>query len=535
MKRHLILLLLIFTTITGGYFFWSWSLLPDGERFIYPLDDAYIHLAIAKNFALNGAWSINSTGFDSASSSILYTLLLSTLIKIFGVWEFYPLIINIIAGYLAVYWFYRYFRDFYSKSEMVWAVILLLPFSLLYAMTLIGMEHTIHMFLMVLGVYWIRKNVDSNFERRDFIKLLIIVFFISIVRFESIFFTAALAFALLLRKDFLKGLIISVVGFLPILVFGLISLKNGGYFFPNSVLIKGNVPGGTGILEKGFTMVKDGILLNRSFYKCLFFPLVLILIDLVRKYRSGKLSDFFRKETLVIAIVLMALMHSVFAILKYRYENYVMISMLMIIVPILAAFFKKIKSERRKITVENTLMAFGVAGIFAASVYRFQYMHHPSVIGSKNIYEQQVELSEFLRKNYRGEKIIANDIGAISYFSGVKLLDMVGLGSTAVTQFMVEHKKLDQERYTKEFRLFLMNYAGANDFKIAVIYPEWFPGKTPSTWIPVASWTVPDNRVAARNRVVFYALRPEEVQNLQMKLMGFPRDKNVVQWFYIRK
>ncbi|WP_304343570.1 glycosyltransferase family 39 protein [Chryseobacterium koreense] len=534
MKRHLILLLLIFTTITGGYFLWSWSLLPDGERFIYPLDDAYIHLAIAKNFALNGAWSINSTGFDSASSSILYTLLLSTLIKIFGVWEFYPLIINIVAGYLAVYWFYRYFRDFYSQSEMVWAVILLLPFSLLYAMTLIGMEHTIHMFLMVLAVYWIHKNVDSNFDRGDFIKLLIIVFFISIIRFESMFFTAALAFALFLRRNFRKGFLVCSIGFFPILIFGLISIQSGGFFFPNSVFIKTSVPSAGNLFFKLWILFREGILLNASFYKCLFFPFLLTGIYLIKKYRGQNIRDLFQRETLIITIVSVGFMHALFSILKYRYENYLMISLLLVIIPIISDFFKNLKAGKVKPNVFNMISLMSILGIFAISVYRFQYMHRPSVVGSRDIFEQQVEMSRFLGEFYRGEKVVANDIGAISYFSGVRLLDMVGLGSTDVAKMILENKDLPAPEFQSRYRNFLTEYSAENNYQVAVIYPKWFPGDIPSTWIPVASWTNPDNRAAAQNQVVFYALKPGQVKKLQQNLRRFDRNKNVVQRFYIK-
>ena len=51
--------------------------------FIYPLDDTYIHMSIAKNLALYHNWGISANEFQSASSSILYTLLLSALFKLF--------------------------------------------------------------------------------------------------------------------------------------------------------------------------------------------------------------------------------------------------------------------------------------------------------------------------------------------------------------------------------------------------------------------------------------------------------------------
>ncbi len=54
MQKYLYLFLSIFTIVTGFYFFLGWAQLPAGHRYIYPIDDVYIHLALAKNFAEYG-------------------------------------------------------------------------------------------------------------------------------------------------------------------------------------------------------------------------------------------------------------------------------------------------------------------------------------------------------------------------------------------------------------------------------------------------------------------------------------------------
>jgi hypothetical protein len=53
------------------------SIIRNQGHVVYALDDAYIHMAIAKNFAQHGVWGITQYGFTSSSSSLLYTLLLS--------------------------------------------------------------------------------------------------------------------------------------------------------------------------------------------------------------------------------------------------------------------------------------------------------------------------------------------------------------------------------------------------------------------------------------------------------------------------
>src|SRR5689334_6893731 len=66
--------------------------------FSYPLDDAFIHMAVAKNVAEHHIWGISAHEFQSASSSILYTLLLAGLFKIFSVHVILPFIVNVAAA-----------------------------------------------------------------------------------------------------------------------------------------------------------------------------------------------------------------------------------------------------------------------------------------------------------------------------------------------------------------------------------------------------------------------------------------------------
>ncbi len=185
-----------------------------------------------------------------------------------------------------------------------------------------------------------------------------------------------------------------------------------------------------------------------------------------------------------------------------------------------------------RLNLQNLTMAIGVLAIMAIAAYRFQFMHQPGLYSSKNIYEQQIEMSRFLGTYYKGEKVVANDIGAISFYSEVQLLDMVGLGSTDVAKVCVENANLPTKIFNEKYRSFLIDYCAKNNYKIAIIYPSWFPVKVPSTWTPVASWKINNNKSAAINRVVFYALKPEEIKPLQQNLMNFNLNKNVEQWYY---
>ncbi|MCW4452831.1 hypothetical protein OK344_11520 [Kaistella sp. BT6-1-3] len=228
----------------------------------------------------------------------------------------------------------------------------------------------------------------------------------------------------------------------------------------------------------------------------------------------------------------MAILHSLFALLKYRYENYLMIAVFLVIIPIIAEVFKEFSFKNIKINISNFLMIGSVTFVIMVSAYRFIYHHLPLKYSSKGISEQQIEMSRFLAEYYKGEKVLANDIGAISYFGHVQLLDMVGLGSTDIATIKINNKHHSRERYITENKKYITHYVREKNCGIAVIYPEWFPGDPPKNWIPVSLWTSSTPYGPAISRVVFYALKPEEVAPLQRNLSKFNLDSNVKQWFY---
>jgi hypothetical protein len=62
---------------------------------IYSLDDAYIHMAVAKNLARSGVWGCTPYHFSSSSSSLLWTLTLGIANRLAGVRDATPLIFNV--------------------------------------------------------------------------------------------------------------------------------------------------------------------------------------------------------------------------------------------------------------------------------------------------------------------------------------------------------------------------------------------------------------------------------------------------------
>src|SRR5688572_5305419 len=82
------LLLVIFTVQL------TLSIRKNEGHFVYALDDPYIHMAIARNFARHGVWGVTRYEFSSSTSSLLWTLLLAAAYLVTSS-AYVPLVFNI--------------------------------------------------------------------------------------------------------------------------------------------------------------------------------------------------------------------------------------------------------------------------------------------------------------------------------------------------------------------------------------------------------------------------------------------------------
>jgi hypothetical protein len=500
MKKYLPFLCgLSFTAVTVAVIEYL-TLKKTGGHFCYPLDDTFIHMAVSKNLALYGNWGITPTGFVSTSSSPLFTVLLTLFFKLFSVNIFMPFVISCIGSLLLLLGMHKELNNYTSLSvtNKITCIITSIVCGTLPAMSLLGMEHSLQMAFTLFFVHSI-ASLLSDTKKNKLWPAVIWAMLMTATRYENVFFIIA-AFALLAwQKNIKTAIIIAIAGALPLLLFGVYSKLQGGYFIPNSVLIKGNqnfkyfLNGGTSLLQA--TTSISGII-------------VIAMIIAFRRWQAKKYDrDFWILGMLIIA----GLLHSALASFGwfYRYEAYLILLGCFHLSKMALIWLQQNGPEGLK---KQLIPAAMIAVIVYSLPVRGLNSFRNATRAIYNIYEQQYQMGLFLRQYYKGQTVAANDIGAITYMADLNTIDMWGLGNNQVAQAR-------KNMYWNN--AFLQKVVADNHTRISVMYDSWFDKDLTKNWVKVATWELPYNYICGDIKVSFYGITENEAALLKNNLTSF--------------
>jgi hypothetical protein len=505
------------------------SLRANEGSLVYGLDDAYIHMAIAKNFAQYGVWGVTPDGFTSATSSPAWTLLLSLTYLIFGVNDVAPLILNILCALAILILVNRAFADSPAWYRLLVMLMLIFctPFMFL---VFIGMEHLLHTLVVLALVLQIQKKIQLNHRNaedteKSEVKTAFIIFLAAcatFVRYEGMFLIMPLCVLLMWRGQWKLALPMAVAAALPIIIYGAISLANGWNFVPNSLLIKSV---GTFYVEGdpfNYWLFSVFVTLARE-PQLLVMLTVAALLLIVTKVQRGMLSVF------IVALLLHARLGGVGV--QYRYEAYLVALGIVLFARVLLDHIIALVGAIRRMTPTFTLpeKKWGVRFLLAALILyavlpllrRAVESLQNAIPATQNIHQQQYQMGMFLREYYDDQTVVLNDIGAASYFADIHLIDALGLANMDIAR----------ARQTGEYSRERIAEIGANA-EIAIVYTTWFPQGLPESWRAVGSWQVVANKIVLGDMTVtFYAVNPAAEADLAAHLVEFsPRlPENVVE------
>jgi hypothetical protein len=489
---------------------------------IYAFDDAYIHMSMAKNFALHGVWGVTRDGFTSSSSSPLWTLLLSATYRLSGVNEIAPLVLNVLSGLLALLAGYLFLARLTARGWVVVAGLLFLIVAVpLPSLAMTGMEHSLHVALTIL---FMSLSAGCLSQERSAAKqrvaLAILAALLAATRYEGLFLVSVVCLLFFLRGRVGLTLVLGSAASLPMLIYGALSVREGWFFLPNSLLLKTSVAGLSSLDQAGEFLGKASIrrLWDSPHFLALVLPSLLAVIALSWLGKNSRKSIALWANLSFVGALLLHLQF-VGQGWTFRHEGYVMALGAVVI----AGAAGEVLHDRVMPAMSRNRMAGYLATVLFIGLFLYPIGKKAVSVSlrtpqaSTNIFQQQYQMGLFLHRFYEGQSVAANDIGAITYLADLHLLDLAGLASREVA-FLQRSKQFNAAQ--------VKSLTDARGTAIAIVYEGWFSGIR-DNWIKTGEWKIQNNVICASDTISFWAVdpsrRPELVENLSAFAAELPR------------
>jgi hypothetical protein len=513
-------------------------------RLTYALDDAYIHLAMARTLAEHGVWGITPHEFTSSSSSPLWTMMLSGTFKAGGTRAGWPLVLNLLLGLVLLRVAHDGVRRLAPRAGRLWAlavlvgVVVLTPLPML---TFIGQEHVLHAALALAFALAAAHVIEAPHGARNLERAALPVLAAAMVsaRYEGLFLAAAAALLLLAHRKRAEAWSVAFGALLPVALYAWFSSSQGWFALPNPVLLKGNLADAArvraavgGLLSGQGT--PDGVLAALGdvarllgLTACINLvntPHMAVLVGAAigLSTRRLRLPAADPGRTLLLLFAGAAVMHLQFARTGWfhRYEAYLVCLGVVAVGARLAAlpryFDSSMDFDEKALRATRIRRIVIAAMVLAPLLIRGLTANGQVPRATANVHEQQVQMGLFLAEHYRDSAVAVNDIGAVNWLADLRCLDMMGLATLEVGK-----RRMDLTWH----RDAIDELAERARVRIAVVYDAWFDrdatGGLPERWEPVERWTIARNLVAGEDTVTFYAVAPGERATLEASLHAF--------------
>jgi hypothetical protein len=484
---------------------------------IYPLDDAYIQAAMGKNLALYHSYGISPGVFGAASSSVIWPFLLAITYKVFGIQIWVPLLWNILLAVLLIFAVDCIIRRFIPDLSQVARAVFLIAFVLLTSLptiTFVAMEHILQALTTLLFIFFAGQSLASAApgpaqKRYSDTWLFAAAFCTTLSRFEGGFAIAVVFILFAVRRRFATAFGVAVSGALPLIAFALFSIRHGGHALPNSLLMK--AAGNKAVAHRIILFSGNGLLSPYSRHQ----GLAAVFLVAVLLLGAGLLKKIALPTALKFSLGIYAaavILHCQLARLGLlgRYEFYLITVGAVLCGSALLSVFRLGKT--RDIWVCSGVATLLVVALLPRALDEWGETIH----SSQATFSDAVQDARFLHTYYNDASIVANDVGAISYFTNVQCLDLAALGSDEVADLVLDgnltRATVAQAARNHHARIALV-------FKSRLFSSTSEPDIIPQDWIEEGHIAYPD--VPDLNATYFMAIDPVEAAPLRQHMLEF--------------
>lgn len=472
----------------------------------YALDDAYIHMAIAKNLSAHGVWGVTRHEFTSSSSSPLWTVALAICYAAIGAREWVPFAANVA---LSLFLLVLAAAELRRHDVPLWASAIALALlgaaTPLVALSFCGMEHVAHSCAALAFVAAASHAVCGEDEAPSSLRVAALAAIACALRYESAFLVGVACVLLAARGRLRAVAAVAAAGISPIAVFGLYSAAHGWPALPMSVLLKSQAIAPMSTISQRLSSLPVqwgcGTPLVALFVIC-----SLAAVVLVR--RSGPWDRAVIMSAMFVAGTALHLTLAGVGFF-YRYEAYLIV---LGIVTASVSLSAVIGRAALPIRAAKPLIAAAACTLALPLGIRAHAATLDTPTAVRNIHDQQIQLARFVSRFYPEGPVAVNDIGAISYFTDARIFDTYGLATLDVAR-----AKLNRA-YTPDHLRTLLERSGVG---VAFVYDEWLPSGSSSSWREVSRWSIRHNLVCAYPDVSLYAVSPRATERLTASVRVF--------------
>ena len=463
------------------------AVIRNGWVFEYPLDDVYIHLAMAEQMALGG-YGVNAGEVASAASSPIYPLFLTPFAGT-EVQGWLPLVWNLLFLVVAA----ALLGKILSEARLGRAgpfIAFLAPAALtIYVVAYAGMENMAHgaaSLAIVLGLW---RYVETG---RISLTLILGLLLAPAFRLEGLAL-ALLAGGLVLRLGRIPaGLGLMLIGIAPVVGFAAFLMSQGLEPLPASVTAKlGDQP-------------DEGALANLRLNVATYGGRYLLALSTVLALLSFTLwrSDI-RRAYFGLALAAAGFAHLAFGSTGWldRYENYAVL--------VTFAGIALVLADRAQL-VKVTVLAIALLG----GAWTYGPYIPNNLANMRAIHQQQSQMSRFVKDHVKAP-VAVNDLGYVAWRNPHYVLDLWGLAS----------KEALVLRQAGECTNWADDLADRNGVVLAMIYEERLGCFLGPDWVRLGSlWTLDaDGAFLGGPEVAFYARNEAQAERLRSELVSWSK------------
>ena len=486
---------------------------------IYVLDDPAIHQSMASHLVEDGTWGVEPGRFESASSSPLWTTVLAGFIALAPVGDDAgPLVLNAVAALVVVAILLqnqavlRPARGRHADTLAVVAVVTVVLF--LPGLTLVGMEHVLHMALVLGAVVLVHRQGEGELVHWPRWLPYLLLVLATLTRLETAFVAAGIAVAALARsidgwgpdgpaapwrRQSRQAALVGLAASVPLTAVVVWTRLMGQGLLPNSVAAKSQP-------EPTAPPLYRAAIERFTADPLVAVVTVVLAMALVLAWRQPRRFVFPAVATVVAVALHMALARIGW---YERYQAYLVVLAVYAALQLIPEALALVRARRPR----ASLAAIVVLALLPFCGTKL-FLTVDSGLAVSDTYRQRYQAGRFLAEYYDGEAVATGELGYVSLLHDGPITDVLGLGDHEVLRERLATGRPDAAYWER-----LMAERG---IEVVAVYPSTIGDETPEGWLLAGWWSLPRRTVTAfQPEFQFWATTPEALVELQDHLRRF--------------